>query len=68
MFEYIYNSLCMCNIFSDCSKIQNEPGYKKIIANQEQSYNQCDIYRADPLWQDRRMLSFPPLRTKGGFA
>ena len=52
MFAYLFS------IFSDCVKVRNEPHYIEIIEKQERSYDHCSIYSSDPLWQDRRMLSF----------
>jgi len=49
----------LMNLFSDCSKYQSEPEYKEIIVEQQNMYDQySENYSQDPLWQDRRMMSF----------
>jgi len=37
----------------------SEPEYKEIIVKQQTMYDQySENYSQDPLWQDRRMMSF----------
>lgn len=46
-------------LFSDCCKYQNDPEYKEIIVQKQNMYDQYSKnYSLDPLWQDRRMMSF----------
>jgi hypothetical protein len=56
MFIKICNFIC--NLFSDCVRYKNEPSYQKIIQDQEDIYYNHDAFTSDPLWQDRRLLSF----------
>lgn len=55
MFSILYNYFI--NLF-DCAKIQNEQCYQEIIFNQEQDYYSRNALDIDPLWQDRRILTF----------
>ena len=46
-------------LFSDCCKYQNDPEYKEIIVQKQNMYDQYSKNDSlDPLWQDRRMMSF----------
>jgi hypothetical protein len=49
---------CITNLFSNCWKYQDEPVYKKIVNEQKDEYYYHKAFTADPLWQDRRLLSF----------
>lgn len=46
------------NLFSDCTKYREEPTYHEIIENQQNEYYSRNKVSIDPLWQDRRLLSF----------
>jgi hypothetical protein len=50
----------LINLINDFSKYQNEPEYQSLIKSQEQIYyNENEgNYSYDPMWQDRRMMSF----------
>lgn len=56
MFSNIF--FFITNLFSDCSKYREEPEYEKIVDNLEKEYYSHNRISIDPLWQERRLLSF----------
>jgi hypothetical protein len=74
MFVYILNYLT--HLFSDCSKYKSEPEdniepadkskpeYKEINVKQQTMYDHYSNNSLDPLWQDRRMMSFFQVKNK----
>ena len=48
----------LINLINDFSKYQNEPEYQGLIDTQEKIYETDRNYSYDPMWQDRRMMSF----------
>ena len=46
------------NLFSDCSKYQDDPSYERIVYSQYAEYYSHNRISIDPLWQERRLLSF----------
>ena len=52
------------NLFSDCCKYRDEPAYQEMVDNQEREYYSHGGGSVDPLWQDRRLLSFFHYRPK----
>ncbi len=56
MFSNIFSFIT--NLFSDCSKYQQEPAYQQIVENQKNEYYSHTGISIDPLWQERRLLSF----------
>lgn len=62
MFSTIWSFIT--NMFSDCTKYREEPKYQEMVDNQEQEYYSHCGGSIDPLWQDRRLLSFFHYRPK----
>ena len=56
MFSTIWSFIT--NLFSDCTKYREKPKYQEIVENQEKEYYSHGVGSIDPLWQDRRLLSF----------
>ena len=54
----------IANLFSDCSKYQDDPSYEKIIDTQYTEYYSNNKITYDPLWQDRRILTFLTYKKK----
>lgn len=52
------------NLFSDCTKYREEPAYQEIVFNQQNEYYSHKDVSIDPLWQERRLMTFFHYRPK----